>query len=135
MTCVFCTDPTAAGEIVFEDDATLVILHPDSSVRGHAMVVAKRHVQNVSDLNRDEWVRFAAVQQAAERALLDETRTERAILLKLGIQTPHLHVHVYPVSAALDRAAVQKIIDGLVSEPRDPGFGGRIRERLTPLLR
>ena len=120
---------------MFEDDATWVILHPDSAVRGHAMVVAKTHVQNVSDLTEDEWAHFARVQRRAEQALLEETGAERAILLKLGIQTPHLHIHIYPVSAALDRASVQNIIDARVTEPRDADFASRVRTRLTQSLR
>jgi hypothetical protein len=37
-------------------------------------------------------------------------------MLKLGIITPHLHVHIYPVSATLDRARVMDIIEGRVRE-------------------
>jgi diadenosine tetraphosphate (Ap4A) HIT family hydrolase len=99
------------------------------------MVVAKRHVQNVSDLPEEEWAHFGRAQRRAEQALLDETGTERAILLKLGIQTPHLHIHIYPLSAALDRAAVMNVIDARVSEPRDADFASRVRARLTQSLR
>jgi histidine triad (HIT) family protein len=135
MTCVFCTDPSRAGELVFEDHMTLVLLHPDSAVSGHAMVVVRRHVENASDLREDEWSHLTRIQRVAERVLLEETKTDRAILLKLGVQTPHLHLHIYPVSSRLDRAAVQSIIDARVTEPRDAGLGERVCARLTALLR
>jgi diadenosine tetraphosphate (Ap4A) HIT family hydrolase len=76
------------------------------------MVVWKKHVANVSDLASDEYAHFAAVHHRVEKALLDVTRADRAILLKLGIVTPHLHLHIYPVSASLERAQVMQIIDG-----------------------
>lgn len=131
MTCVFCNDPRAAGEVLFEDDRSLVILHEDWAVRGHAMIVWKAHVENVADLTLDEAVHFAAVHHRAERALLAATGTDRAILLKLGIATPHLHLHIYPVSASLERPAVMEIIDGRVRDAFDQTLIDELRERLA----
>jgi diadenosine tetraphosphate (Ap4A) HIT family hydrolase len=129
--CVFCNDLRTAGEVLFEDDRTLVILHNDWAVRGHAMIVWKAHVENVADLTGDEFAHFAAVHHRAERALLEATGADRAILLKLGILTPHLHLHVYPVGASIDRAAVMEIIDGRVRDAFDPRLIDELRERLA----
>jgi len=131
MPCVFCNDPRAAGEVLFEDDRVLVVLHEDWAVRGHAMVVWKAHVENVADLAVDEYAHFASVHHRAERALLAATGADRAVLLKLGIATPHLHLHIYPVSASLDRAAVMEIIDARVREPFDQTLIDELRERLA----
>jgi diadenosine tetraphosphate (Ap4A) HIT family hydrolase len=135
MTCLFCNEPRTAGEVLFEDARVLVILHEDWAVRGHAMVVWKDHVENVASLTIDDALHFAAVHHRAERALLAVTRADRAILLKLGIATPHLHLHIYPVSAALDRAAVMEIIEARVRDAMDErgrqAFVNELRERLT----
>jgi diadenosine tetraphosphate (Ap4A) HIT family hydrolase len=131
MSCVFCNDPRAAGEVLFEDDRVLVILHNDWAVRGHAMVVWKAHVENVADLTSDDYAHFAAIHHRAERALLAATGADRTILLKLGIATPHLHLHIYPLGASLDRAAVMEIIDGRVREPFDQTFIEELRGRLA----
>lgn len=132
MTCVFCTDVRNAGEVVAEDDKLWIVLHHDWAVRGHAMVVWKKHVENVADLTLDEYVHFAAAHHRVERALLAATGVERAIILKLGIATPHLHMHIYPVAAALDRAAVMEIIEARVRQPVDETFVAELRERLAP---
>ncbi len=126
MSCEFC-DRTWRGDVVFEDDTTWVILHDDWSVRGHAMVVSKKHAQNISDLDEIEWQSLATIYRRAEGALLQATGADRAIVMKLGIQTPHLHLHIYPVSAALDRAAVMAIIDAKTREERDGEFVERLR--------
>jgi len=131
MSCVFCNDLRAAGEVLFEDDRVFVILHEDWAVRGHAMVVWKAHVENVADLAIDEYAHFASVHHRAERVLLAATGADRAVLLKLGIATPHLHLHIYPVSASLDRAAVMEIIDARVREPFDQTLIDELRERLA----
>jgi diadenosine tetraphosphate (Ap4A) HIT family hydrolase len=131
--CVFCSDLSRAGDVVFEDHHALVVLHDDWACRGHAMVVAKRHVENVSDLTSAEWAHLSMLYARAERVLLDVARADRAIVMKLGIATPHLHLHIYPVSASLDRAAVMQIIDGKVREPRDEALVEAVRAALRSL--
>ena len=133
MSCVLCDRDPEVGEAVFENGSVRVLLHSDSAVRGHALVVSTRHVENVADLTDEEAWELTRIERAAERALLDATGTDRAILLKLGIQTPHLHLHIFPVSASLDRTAVMRIIDGSASEARDESFASDVRERLQRL--
>jgi diadenosine tetraphosphate (Ap4A) HIT family hydrolase len=122
MTCVFCHEPRDSGELI-------------SEVRGHAMIVWRKHVENVADLTPNEYAHFASVHHRVEKALLDITRADRAILLKLGIATPHLHLHIYPVSASLDRARVMEIIDGktvdAMSDEQRKTFIEELRQRLA----
>ena len=102
MSCVFCTDVTRAGEVLSEDERSWVMRHP----QGQWMVVAKRHAENVSDLDEDEWLHLARVWHRAEKSLREQTRAERVMVMKLGIQTPHLHVHLFPFSAEATREEV-----------------------------
>ena len=127
MTCVFCDNVRSSGDLVFEDDRVWIVVHPG----GHLMLVAKRHVENVSDLPEDDWLHFARVWHRAERVLLDLTQTDRAIVMKLGIQTPHLHVHLYPFRTEASREEVFAAIDGKTREPRDEAFVARIRMALS----
>jgi len=96
------------------------------------MVIAKQHVENLSELAAPD--RFMRVYREAERALLRLTGAGRAIILKLGIATPHLHLHIYPVSAALDRAAVMDVIDGRAGVARDAAFVAAVRSALDSAL-
>ncbi len=129
MTCALCDPP--AGDLVYEDERTRVVLHEDGSPRGHAMVIAKRHVENASDLDEDEWLHLTRVWHRAERALLDATGADRAIILKLGILTPHLHVHIYPVSSSATRAEVFDAFDGNARTERDEEFVEKVRQALA----
>lgn len=108
MPCVFCTDVTRSGRVVAEDEHTWSIVHPE----GQLMIVAKRHVENVSDLDEEEWLHVARVWHRAERDLRAQTGAERVIVMKLGIQTPHLHVHLYPFSKDDTREQIFDVIDG-----------------------
>ena len=132
MSCEFC-ERTFRGDVMFDDDTAMIILHEDWAVRGHAMVVSKSHVENVSALDPGRWERFAEIYREAEKILLQLTGADRAIILKLGIMTPHLHLHIYPVSAALDRADVMKIIDGKMRKPRNEQFVDEVRATMSGL--
>ena len=125
--CVFCANLNTV-ELVYEDEKVAVALHDDWAVRGHAMVIAKQHVENLSELSDPE--HFMAVYRKAERALLQLTGAERAVMMKLGIATPHQHLHIYPVRASLDRAALMAIIDGKVRVARDEEFVKAVRAAL-----
>ena len=132
--CGFCAsmnDLSPFGAIIYQDERCAVLLHPDSSVAGHAMLIWKRHVENVGDLDDDERPHFVTIQARAERALLTETGRERAILLKLGIQTPHLHIHIYPMSAGASRDDVMAAFTGVHEERREGDFIERLRRSLT----
>lgn len=96
------------------------------------MVIAREHVENLSDLA--DLDAFMRVYRAAERALIELTGADRAMILKLGIVTPHLHLHIYPVTAALDRASVMAIIDARVREQRDSAFVDAVRRTIGSAL-
>lgn len=98
MNCVFCTDVTKAGEVLSEDAHSWVIRHP----QGQTMLVARRHVQNVGELDEDEWLHLARVWHRTERAM----NAERVMVMKLGLQTPHLHIHLFPFGASATREEV-----------------------------
>ncbi|HEX8251689.1 MAG TPA: HIT family protein [Thermoanaerobaculia bacterium] len=131
MPCVFCSDLAAAGAIIHEDAHAWVILHPDASPRGHAMVVAKQHAENASSLDEETWLHVARTFRRAEGVLLEVTNAQRAIVMKLGIQTPHLHLHIYPMSERATRDEVFEAIDGKRGETTDEEFVAACRSRLT----
>jgi diadenosine tetraphosphate (Ap4A) HIT family hydrolase len=134
--CRVAQTPETAGDLLLaESVASVSVLHEDWATRGHAMVIARRHIQNLSDLPAEERRRFTDDLARTERALLNATGAERAILMKLGIAAAHLHIHVYPVRATDDRAAVMAMFDGrvrdeLTGRPRAM-FLQQLRELLT----
>jgi diadenosine tetraphosphate (Ap4A) HIT family hydrolase len=126
--CLFCRE--IDGDVLFEDERCAMVLHDDWSVPGHAMLIWKTHVENVSDLSPEDAAHLSQMHHRLERVLLAATGADRAVLLKLGIATPHLHLHIYPVSASLDRAEVMAIIDAKTRHPRDEELVRRIASAL-----
>jgi len=126
--CLFCRK--LEFEVLYEDDRCAVVLHDDWAVPGHAMIVWKAHVENVSDLSMKDAAHLSQMHHRAEKALLAATGAGRAILLKLGIAVPHLHIHIYPVSASMDRAGVFAAFDGKTRFDRDAVLVENLRRAL-----
>lgn len=136
-TCILCPPgdhEPALGRIVFEDDSLFVFLHHDWAVQGHAVVVWREHVENLSDLDSESTRHFTSVLHTAERMLLSVTGADRGILLKLGVMVPHLHMHIYPVGRELDRERVMRIIEGKErverSEDEKAAFAAEVARRM-----
>ena len=133
VTCLLCSDLNSL-DVVFDDGRCAVVLHEDWAVRGHAMVVWKRHVENIADLDDAEAAHLIRVEREAERVLLRVTGADRAILVKLGIAVAHLHVHIYPVAAATTRNEVFDAIEGRRREAHDSAFVTAVRDGLRDYL-
>jgi histidine triad (HIT) family protein len=132
--CEAALDPQRAGALLLEDERLFAVLHEDWAVAGHSMLVWKDHRENLSDLDQHEAAHMMASLHRLEGALLEATGAERAVLMKLGIQVPHLHLHVYPVSRNLDREGVMSIIDGKVAERRSAAERTELARRIRRLL-
>lgn len=113
---------------MYVDAAARVAFHEDWAVRGHVMVIARQHVENLSQL--DDPAAFMDVYLRTERALLAATGCERAIVMKLGIMTPHLHLHIYPVPVSATRGDVMAAIDGKTRVARDEALIDQVRAAL-----
>lgn len=90
------------GEIpcykIYEDDLTFAFLDIHPKQPGHTLVVPKRQVEFLWDLNDEE---YKAVTETVKKvALRIRTTLNRPYvgMLVVGIDVPHAHVHVYPFS-------------------------------------
>jgi len=138
--CLFCGQLESAAhrtdDLIFEDGNVFAFLHEDWSVLGHAVVVWNKHVENLSDLPAAQLQDFMATYSKIEKAVLVAAEADRAVLLKLGLMVPHLHLHIYPVARTVNRAAVIAAIEGksqltFGAEQRNE-FRRALRELLQP---
>jgi histidine triad (HIT) family protein len=94
------------GEIpchkVYEDDKTLAFLDIDPLLPGHVLVVPKNQIDHVDDLPDDDYVAlFATVKKVAKR-VKEVMQSERAVIVVMGYDVPHAHVHVLPCDKSRD---------------------------------
>lgn len=104
--CIFCAqidgDDRVTKMEVFEDDFLMVELNIFPYNTGHLMVVPKRHVNGLSDLEDEERNRLFAMVQMVEK-LQKEVVEPAGIDVGINIgeaageSIPHLHVQLVPI--------------------------------------
>lgn len=115
LPCALIARATEVLDVIADNEHGLVVLNRFAQRRGHLMVWAKRHHEQVHEL---AWPAYAGVQRLAydacvalERAL-SPVRVYSAVLgstTPLPISYPHLHVHVIPVFESDERARPARV--------------------------
>ncbi len=102
--CLFCRLVAGEGEvsIVHEDERTMTFMDIRPVVRGHMLVVPKRHATHLADLDAEDGAQiFRAAQQAAVALRRSPLRCEGVNLYvadgaAAGQEVFHVHLHVLP---------------------------------------
>ncbi len=104
MNCEFCDGVQFEGRLIFENDFVRAFLTNMPIVPGHALVIPKRHFENVTDFTDEEFrgalEAIGKLQQAMVR-VFDAHGFNSAFNQgeKAGQSIPHFHLHVIPRTA------------------------------------
>jgi histidine triad (HIT) family protein len=91
------------GEIpshsVYEDEHAFAFLDINPRQPGHTLVVAKTEVDHLFDLDPAAHAGLWQAARTVARGLKEATRCERVIVIVLGHEVPHAHIHLIPSNA------------------------------------
>lgn len=139
MTCVFCA--IVAGEApairIYEDDDYLAILDIRPIVRGHTLVIPKKHTVDLTDTPADTIAGLVNIgQRIAQAARASELKADGNNIAindgKAAFQSVfHVHLHVAPRKSG-DKLSFAK---GLVlrRDPEREATGRILREALATI--
>jgi histidine triad (HIT) family protein len=101
--CIFCK--IANGDIpsaaIYEDDDFKVILDKFPSAPGHALILPKKHADNIFELDADSTAKIFPLAQKVARAIQKSLNPDGINILQnngeaAGQSVMHLHVHIIP---------------------------------------
>ena len=88
------------GEIpsykIYEDDVTLAFLDIHPAAPGHTLVIPKKQVEFVWDLDDETYQAVMATAKKVARHLRETLRTAYVGEQIVGVDVPHAHVHLIP---------------------------------------
>lgn len=94
------------GEIpsfkIYEDDKTLAFLDIHPITEGHTLVIPKKQVEFVWDLDEADYQALMATCKKVARHLREKTGHELVGEKIEGVDVPHTHVHLIPFSDIKD---------------------------------
>ena len=89
------------GEIpayrIYEDDKVIAFLTIHPLCDGHTLVVSKKQIDQIWDLESEDYDYLWATTQKIALHLRDIMKVERVGVVIKGFEVPHAHIHLIPV--------------------------------------
>ena len=100
------------GEIpsykVAETDDFLAFLDVNPNAKGHTLCIPKKEVDKLFDLDEDTYNRLMAFSRKVAIALEKAVPCKRIGVSVIGLEVPHVHVHLIPLNSMEDARFIQK---------------------------
>lgn len=103
----------ASGEIpshkIAENDEFLAFLDVFPCAEGHTLVIPKKEVDYLFDLEDDVYSRLFSFAKSIEPAIKKAVPCLRVGLAVVGLEVPHVHIHLIPLNSMSDMDFSKKL--------------------------
>lgn len=90
------------GYIVAEDDNHIAFLDIYPLTLGHALVVPKKEVDYIFDMDSKELADLMVFAQKVAKAMKKVVPCSRIGVSVIGLEVPHTHIHLVPINSVGD---------------------------------
>ena len=101
------------GEIpsykVAEDENFIAFLDINPNAKGHTLVVPKIEENKIFDLSKEEYNDLMNFSYRVAKALEEAVPCKRVGMSVIGLEVPHVHVHLIPINAMVDMQFTEKV--------------------------
>jgi histidine triad (HIT) family protein len=101
------------GEIpcykVAETEGFLAFLDVNPNALGHTLVVPKKEVNKLFDLDRETYLGLMDFAYTVAQALEKAVPCKRVGMAVIGLEVPHVHVHLIPLNQMTDATFGKKV--------------------------
>lgn len=106
------------GEIpsykIAENTKFYAFLDINPNAKGHTLVIPKKEENKIFDLSKEEYIELMDFSYRIAKALEKTIPCERIGMSVIGLEVPHVHVHLIPINKMADMQFVNK--DELTNE-------------------
>ena len=96
-------------ETIAENDSFIAFLDINPNAKGHTLVVPKKEENKIFDLSKDEYSNLMDFSYRVAKALEKAIPCKRIGMSVIGLEVPHVHVHLIPINAMADMQFTHKI--------------------------
>jgi histidine triad (HIT) family protein len=101
------------GEIpsykVAEDEHFYAFLDINPNALGHTLCVPKKEVDKIMDLDEETYMGLMAFSRKVGRAIEKSVACKRVGLTVIGLEVPHVHVHLIPLNSMANATFQHKV--------------------------
>jgi histidine triad (HIT) family protein len=99
------------GVFVWRDERCVAIMSKDPLQPGHVLVIPVAEVDHWLDLDPDVAAHLTTVAQTIGKAQMVAFTPEKVGLMIAGLEVPHVHLHVVPITGVRDLDFANAVID------------------------
>ena len=101
------------GEIpsykVDENDNFIAFLDINPNAKGHTLVVPKKEENKIFDLSKEEYISLMGFSYSVAKAIEKTIPCKRIGMSVIGLEVPHVHVHLIPLNEMEDIQFAKKV--------------------------
>jgi len=101
------------GEIpsykVAEDDNFIAFLDINPNAKGHTLCVPKKEADKIFDLEEEDYLELMKFSRKVALALEKTVPCDRVGISVIGLEVPHVHVHLIPITKMRDMTFQYKV--------------------------
>ena len=87
---------------IYESDDCLAFLDINPNSYGHTLCILKREVDYIFDLTDQEYISLMKFSKKIATALKKSVDCQRIAISVVGLEVPHVHVHLIPINKIKD---------------------------------
>ena len=87
---------------IAEDESFFAFLDINPLAKGHTLVIPKKEVDYLFDLDNDTYLGLMAFSKKVARAIEKSIECNRIGVAVIGLEVPHAHVHLCPINGIHD---------------------------------
>ena len=92
-----------------EDDRFYAFLDISPNAKGHTLCVPKKEVNRLFDLSDEDYLGLMAFSKKVAAALRKTVPCDRIGMAVIGLEVPHVHVHLIPINEMRDMSFQHKV--------------------------
>lgn len=101
------------GEIpaykVAEDDKFLAFLDVNPNAKGHTLCIPKQEINKIFDMEEDHYLELMKFSRKVAKALEKTVACKRVGVAVVGLEVPHVHVHLIPLNEMDEMRFTKKV--------------------------
>ena len=97
------------AHIVAENDKFIAFLDVNPNAKGHTLCVPKQEINKIFDMEKELYLELMAFSHDVAQALEKTVPCKRVGMAVVGLEVPHVHVHLIPLNEMKEMTFQHKV--------------------------